>query len=162
MHAAMKRLANADDMKYKDYFLESLGEQWALSIGGENRLRLENEIEDTEFRLKRGSDLGRFDQFWDDDILFQCRYSRSKWLDLRKRSTVPLEIYSHALKRNKSIIHIAFDDMASDFEVNQFLCDLPWVTSISPGQSVIIPAVPRDLLFIHRSEEHRLKSTRML
>jgi hypothetical protein len=31
----------------------------------EIRVRVENEIEDTEFRLKRGSELGRFDQFWD-------------------------------------------------------------------------------------------------
>ena len=33
------------------------------------RPRLENEIEDIKFRLNRGSDLGRFDQFWDDDLL---------------------------------------------------------------------------------------------
>ena len=35
----------------------------------EMRPRLENEIEDIKFRLNRGSDLGRFDQFWDDDLL---------------------------------------------------------------------------------------------
>ena len=60
------------------------------------RLRVEKEIEDTEFRLKRGSDLGRFGQFWDGDgeydTLFKCRYSRSKWLFLwRLYATAPLE-----------------------------------------------------------------------
>ena len=36
--------------------------------------------------------------------------------------------------------------MNSDFDVNRFLCDLPWVTSISPVRYAI--PVPRDLLFI--------------
>ena len=101
----------------------------------EIRLRMEREIEDTEFRLKRGSDLGRFDQFWDDDILFHCRYSRSKWLHLsRYIASAPLEIYSHVLKGNKSIIHIALSHFDSD-SVNRFqattIRDLPWVTSIT-------------------------------
>ena len=70
-------------------------------------LRIEKEIEDTEFRLKRGSDLGRFDQFWDDDSLFNCRYSRSKWLYLNPyRTNAPLEVHLHALKGNKNIIHV--------------------------------------------------------
>ena len=168
MHAALKRMANVD----KDLNLKSLGEEWELSIsqhfeGIENPslislsklrrlikdededicLRIENEIEDTEFRLKRGSDLGRFDQFWDDDnTLFECKYSRSKWLKF-DFLTVPLEIYSHALKGNRNITHITFGDMDSDFDFNQFLCDLPWVTSITPDRSVSIPAV-HHLLFI--------------
>ena len=107
MHAALKRVADVVDMKDKNRILELLGEQWASSIsqffkGVERpgiillsklmgwirdmdeevyegmRLRMEKEIENTEFRLKRGSDLGRFDQFWDDDTIFECRYSRSK------------------------------------------------------------------------------------
>ena len=49
----------------------------------EMHLRMEKEIEDTEFRLKRGYDLGRFDQFWDDRTLFQCRYSRSNSTELQ-------------------------------------------------------------------------------
>ena len=115
----------------------------------EIRLRIENEIEDTEFRLKRGSDLGQFDQFWDDDALFECRYSRSKWINLRKCSTVPLEVYSHYLKGNKNITHISFDHMNPDFDVNRFLCDLPWVTLISLDRRfTTIPAVRRDTLFI--------------
>ena len=132
MDAALKRMADVD-MKDKDGILKDLGQQWALSIsllfeGVENpnilslsklrgeigheemRLRIENEIEDTEFRLKRGSDLGRFDQFWDDGLLFRCRYSRSKWLKF-DFLTVPLEIYSHALKGNRNITHITFGDM---------------------------------------------------
>jgi hypothetical protein len=40
-------------------------------LDDEIRLRVEEEIEDTEFRLERGSDLGRFDQSWDDDSLFE-------------------------------------------------------------------------------------------
>ena len=76
MDAALKRLANVDDMEDKDLFLESLGRQWALSISllfdgadnrniislsefrgeigdtlvdGEMHLRMEKELEDTEF-----------------------------------------------------------------------------------------------------------------
>ena len=165
MDAALKRMANVD-MKNKEF----LSEQWALSvrqhfegvdnpdlmslsklrgeIGDEDmRLRIENEIEDIEFRLKRGSDLGRFDQFWDGNLLFNCRYSRSKWLNFSQMSsTVPPEVYSHALKGNRNITHITFDYLYSDFDVNRFLCDLPWVTSISPVRYAI--PVPRDLLFI--------------
>ena len=170
MDATLKRMANVD-MKNKEF----LSEQWALSvrqhfegvdnpdlmslsklrgeIGDEDmRLRIENEIEDIEFRLKCGSDLGRFDQFWDNDLLFQCRYSRSKWLYFWQDSTVPFEVYSHYLKGNKNITHITFDRMESDFDVNRFLCDLPWVTSISPDRSLAIPAVGRDLLFIESND----------
>ena len=118
----------------------------------EIRLRMEKEIENTEFHLKRGSDLGRFDQFWDCDTLFNCRYSRSKWLCFDQTSTVPLEVYSHYLKRNKDITHLTFGHWGSDFDVNRFLCDLPWVTSISPHPSMAIPAVPRDLLFIESND----------
>ena len=114
MHAAEKRMADVDYMENKNGRLEIVRDQWAISInqifervddpimslsnlriliGGEDkerRLRFENEIEDTEFCLKRGTVLGRFDQFWDDDALFRCRYSRSKWLDFYQGSTVPL------------------------------------------------------------------------
>ena len=168
MHAAMKRIADVQYMEDKKWFLEYLDKQWALSIsqlfeGVDNpgisslsdlrtwigdddiRLRMEDEIEDTEFRLKRGSDLGRFDQFWDDNLLIECRYSRSKWLKFNQDSTVPLEVYSHALKRNKNIIHITFEH---DFDINLFLRDLPWVTSITPHWPVSLPAIQRDLLFI--------------
>ena len=115
----------------------------------EIRLRMEKEIEDTEFRLKRGYDLGLFDQFWYDDTLFHCRYSRSKWLHLsRYIANAPLEIYSHVLKGNKNIIHITLSHFDSH-SVNWFqasICDLPWVTSIvSSGH---LSATHRDLLFI--------------
>ena len=173
MHTALKRMTHGGDMEDKDRILRILGEEWASSInqlfeGVDNpdisllsklrrwigdkdtdeelRLRMEKEIEDTEFRLKCGSDLGRFDQFWDDDVLFECRYSRSKWINLRKSSTVPLEVYSHALKGNKNITHITFGYMGSDFNVDEFLCDLPLVTSISPDPTVPIPAIRRDPL----------------
>ena len=169
MDAALKRMADVGDMS----FLKYLGGQWELSISqffegaenpyvislsdlrrriGDEEQRMKNEIVDAEFRLKRGSELGRFDQFWDDDTLFHCRYSRSKWLKFWQDSTVPLEVYSHYLKGNKNITHIAFDHMESDFDVNRFLCDLPWVTSISPDRSATIPAVPRDLLFIKSND----------
>ena len=169
MDAALKRMANAD-MKDKNRVLKSLDEQWALSIsqnyeevenpdilslsklrgefGDEDmRLRMENEIEDIEFRLKRGSDLGRFDQFWDDENVFDCRYSRSKWLTFFGNSLVPLEVYSHYLKGNKNIIHISFDNLNLTFNIDQFLSDIPWVTSISTLKDWTAP-VPRDLLFI--------------
>ena len=178
MHAALKRMADVEDMKDEDG-QKFLAEQWAYCIsllfeGVDNQdlfslskarrdiveenkddeemkeilPRIEQEIEDIEFRLKRGSDLGRFDQFWGCYTLFNCRYSRSKWLYFSKASTVPLEVYSHYLKRNKDISHLTFYGMDSDFDVNRFLCDLPWVTSISPDPSATIHAVPRDLLFI--------------
>ena len=100
MDAAMERMADVDDFKHKDVALESLRYEWASCIrqffegvengitlpklrrwiGGVRRViedsadRMQIEIEDAEFRLKRGSELGRFDQFWDDDTLFHCRY----------------------------------------------------------------------------------------
>ena len=176
-HAALKRFADVDDMKNKDWFLKNLGKQWALSIGqlfdrvenpvmslsdlrrsigdeddDEMGLRLEKEIEDIEFRLKRGSDMGRFDQFWNGDSLFYCRYSRSKWVFLNQRSTAvtaPPEVFSHALKGNKNIVHIIFGYMDSDFDANRFLCDIPWVTSISPSPfKKTIATIHRDILFI--------------
>ena len=116
----------------------------------EIRQQMENEIEDTEFRLKRGILTGQFDQFWDDDTLFKCRYSQSKWLYLDQYSSftsVPPEIYSHALKGNKNIIHIS-----SLFDVDWFraaIQDLPWVTSVSSiGCLPTPPANHRDPLFI--------------
>ena len=117
------------------------------------RLRMEKEIEDTEFRLKRGSDLGRFDQFWDEEYLFKCRYSRSKWLYLiQDGSTAPPEVYWHALKGNKNIINLTFASYDSDSVVNGFqdiICDLPWVTSITFERPTTIH---RDLLFIQSTD----------
>ena len=117
--------------------------------------RIENEIEDIEFRLKLGSDLGRFDLFCDEDSLFECTYYRSKWLylwqnssDFRRDSTVPLKIYARALKRNQNITHITFSQLDSDSVVNRLqaiTCDLPWVTSVS-----------RDLSMRHRFDERTL------
>ena len=194
MHAAVKRLAN-DENWYRTNFGErwassirqffegvekinsiSLFElidqfergEYDRPIDDEIRLRIEKEIEDTEFRLKRGSDLGRFDQFWDDNTLFKCRYSRSKWLFLSLHdSTTPLEIYSRALQGNKKIIHIAFSEYDSDSDINRFqatICDLPWVTSISRDPFLHLP-IHRDLLFIKSinndlitfAEKNRLK-----
>ena len=120
-------------------------------LNEEIHLRMEKEIEDTEFRLKRGSDLGRFDQFWDDDILFRCRYSRSKWLYL-SQSSVPLEIYSHALKGNKNIIHVTFSGYGFDSDLDRLqatICDLPQLTSISSDTlSLVDIHRDRDPLFI--------------
>ena len=164
MDAAVKRMADVENMTDQKVFLNFLGEELALSInrffkGDEKRklttlsklmkeiddaieddddhrietrihLRMEKEIEDTKFRLNRGSKLGRFDQFWDDDGLFDCRYSQSKWLYLEQNSTVPLEIYLDALKRNKNITHITFRGFDDD-QIRDIICDLPWVTSIS-------------------------------
>ena len=110
------------------------------------RLRIEKEM---IVRLKRGSDLGRFDQFLGRWYSFRLQVlSRSKWINLTQDSTVPLEVYSHALKGNKNIIHISFFVMNPDFDFNLFLRDLPLVTSITPDRSVSIPAVHRDILFI--------------
>ena len=171
MQAAVERLVDlVKDKGWSGWFLKvpSLSKRWASSISqliegpgveisgsmslselrkemehvnDEIRLRMEREIEDTEFRLKRGYDLGRFDQFWDDDSLFECRYSRSKWLYLSQNFTAPLEIYSHALKGNENIIHIT----SSLFEVDWFqatICDLPWVTSVASSIGHL-PAIHR-------------------
>ena len=121
----------------------------------EFRSQIENEMEDVVFRLKRGSELGRFDQFWDDDTLFRCRYSRSKWLYLdQDHLYAPLEIYLHALKGNKNIIHISLCD------VTRFpICDLPWVTSISSSESISfsdsfdLPAIRYEPLFIKPNDD---------
>jgi hypothetical protein len=48
----------------------------SLPLDDEIRLRVEKEIEDTEFRLKRGSDLGSGSISF--GTLFECRYSRWK------------------------------------------------------------------------------------
>ena len=63
------------------------------------------------------------------------------------RSTIALEIYLHALKGNKNIIHITYvnDLNPIHWDVDQFQADLPWVTSISFGR----PAdIHRDILFV--------------
>ena len=136
----------------KSEFRFNVGVKLVL-LNEEIRLRMEKEIEDTEFRLKRGSDLGRFDHFWDGDYsntLFECRYSLSKWLFLRNTSRgAPLEIYSHALKQNENIIHIIFYGFDSDSDINWLqatICDLHGVTSISHDSYV--PTIHRDPLFI--------------
>ena len=181
MRAAMKRMADVD-MENKDSNLEYLGEKWELSISRlfegvekpdtislstlrrliengddddeEMLLRMEKEIEDTKFRLKRGYNLGRFDQFWDDNLLFECRYSRLKWFNFSQMlPNAPLDVYSQALKGNKNITHITFFRMNSDFDVNRFLCDLPWVTSITPDRRyATTPTVRRNLLFIESND----------
>jgi hypothetical protein len=117
----------------------------------EVRPRIENEMEDIEFRLKRGSELGRFDQFWDDNYLFKCRYSRLKWLYLDQVIfNAPYEIYSHALKGNKNIIHITF---SSSFDVTRFpIRDLLWVNSISFQNSFGLPAIHHGPLFIKSTD----------
>ena len=131
---------------------DKMGPADASSEIHEVRLRIEKEIEDTEFRLKRGSDSGRFDQFWDDYSLFQCRYSRSKWLYLSPYLTnAPLEVHLHALKGNKNIIHVTFGRFDSESDVNQIqaaISNLPWVTSISFDTLPTLP-IHRDLLFIN-------------
>ena len=128
----------------------------SVHLKEEFRLRMENEIEDTEFRLKRGSDLGRFDQFWDrdNDILFNCRYSRSKWLFLSKyyTSRAPLEVYLRALKGNENIIHIIFGGFCFDSDdvnwLQAIIRDSPWVTSVYHESNSHPPAIHRDPLYI--------------
>ena len=192
MHAAVKRLTDFDTTD-KGFYIETLGDRWVSSIGqlldgvenpnsislsnmreemeqnDEIHLRMEEEIEDTIFRLKLGSDLKRFDQFWDDDTLFECRYSRSKWLILNQPSALPtfptLKIYSHALKRNTNIIHITFrcDDHPSLLKVWLESCDSPRVTSISwdsfgfDRDSRLIKSINNDLIISATRREIRRK-----
>ena len=178
MHAAVKRLSNNRRSEW-------LGKCWASSIsqlfegiekpdsislsklkeeiesysGAEMRLRMEKEMEDTHFRLKRGCDLGRFDQFWDEDWLFTCRYSGSKWVYLGNFSRVPLEVYLHALKGRENIIHVTLYDFNSDSDGKRFqdtICDLPsWVTSISCDKDLFecLPAIHRHPLFINNDSD---------
>jgi hypothetical protein len=109
MDAAQKRLA---DLTKEFYYLENLREGWVSSIsqifGGvektnsmslsnlrnwieqgydEVRLRIKKEIDDTEFR---GSDLGRFDQFWDNCDIFEC-------CTLGRNGSISLNIQLHHL-----------------------------------------------------------------
>ena len=113
-------------------------EKYALPITEESRLRIENEIEDTAFRLERGSRTGEFNQFWELDSLFNCRYSRSKWINLWSLPAIPptllKEVFFHALKGNRNIINITFMDFNNDIiasHIKPMICELPWVTSIS-------------------------------
>jgi hypothetical protein len=117
----------------------------------EIRPRIENEMDDIDFRLKRGSESGRFDQFWDDDYLFHCRYFRSKWLYLPLSVLYgPPEIYLRALKENKNIVHITF---GLDFDVTRFpISDLPRVTSITSSSSGL-PAIHDGPLFIKSTDK---------
>ena len=175
MLATKKRLTDFKVETYYVGIIDAIGKRWASSIsrffGGDDnsnsislhelkdemyfqldrpdhheiRLRIENEMEDIKFRLKCGFESGRFDQFWDDDSVFRCRYSRSKWLYLSLDA--PLEIYSHALTGNKNIIHITFNPYSAS-DVSRFpICDLPWVTSIS-WNSFGRPTIHHEALFI--------------
>ena len=179
MHAAVKRVADSDlggrlgkrwDASIRQLFEGvkkpnsiSLSELWneigLRDANDEIRLRMEEEVKDTEFRLKLGSE-SNFDQFWDDDNLFKCRYSRSKWLYLSQDSashSAPLEIYLRALYGNRNIIHFTFSDFdpASGFQAT--IRDLPWVTSISFALQPTPPIIHRDLLFI-KSTNNDLKT----
>ena len=168
MHAAQERWADLD----KEGWYQDFGKRWESSINqvfegvepnpislselrtdplkDEPLRRMEKEIEDTKFRLKRGRDLDRFDQFWDSDTLFRCRYSQSKWLYLSKFLTIPrespppLDIYSHALGGNESIIHVTFAYFDSDSDIDRFqaaICNLPWVRSISRESFGSLPTI---------------------
>ncbi|KAF8801703.1 hypothetical protein BYT27DRAFT_7261820 [Phlegmacium glaucopus] len=142
---AMTALLCAQDKRFRKLSVTTLREEIENSSTidetksiSEIHRQMENEIEDTEFRLKRGSELGRFDQFWDDDTLFKC--------------SAPLEIYSHALKGNKNIILITFSNFHFDSDIDWIqatICDLPGVTSIS-NWSGCLSAIhrARDPLFI--------------
>ena len=115
-------------------------------------IRIEKEIEDTEFRLKRGSKLRRFDQFWDDETLFNCRYSRSKWLYLSPyRTNAPLEVKLHALKGNKNIIHVTFGRFDSESDISQIQAAISnlRVTSISFDTPPSLPPIHRELPFVN-------------
>ena len=115
-------------------------------------IRIEKEIEDTEFRLKRGSKLRRFDQFWDDETLFNCRYSRSKWLYLSPyRTNAPLEVNLHALKGNKNIIHVTFGRFDSESDISQIQAAISnlRVTSISFDTPPSLPPIHRELPFVN-------------
>ena len=116
-------------------------------------------------RLKHGSELGRFDQFWDDNELFECRYSHLKWFYLGLSvsfSRTPLEIYLRALKGNKNITYINFANSDSQAYVNfvkATICDLHGVTSIygfNPESLIPEPllAIHRDPLFITSTNNH--------
>jgi hypothetical protein len=163
-HAAMERIPGSSDEWWasNNRVLFEGVEASAILFGlrfdidkktPEIRLRMEMEMEDVEFRLKLGSDLDRFDQFWDGDSLFNCRYSRSKWVYL-SISEVPVEVYLHALKGNRNIIHVALSHYIGDSFVERFhaaICDLPpWMTSISCGKDGFerLPTIHYDRLFI--------------
>ena len=188
-HAALKRFVKDKDRIPPNFLLDH---QWESSIsqlfkGVENsdlslssfkerlkyrndgsadgtriRLRIEREIEDIEFRLERGSRMGRFDQFWNNDYLFQCRYSPSKWLYLRHYYSEEPEIHLHALKGNKNINHITLSNEHSNSYVFRFqdtIGDLPWVTSISSrfGRAT---NMQRDFLFIRSTDNDLITFTK--
>ena len=166
---SLSRLRKEIEAEDNQFRFESDEVKLSLSqIRLQSCLQMEKEVEDTEFRLKRGSDLGRFDQFWVDHDLLRCQYSRSKWLSFGAFFTSfgscdnnpPHEIYLHALKENKNIVHITFSRDHSDYDsfhqLQVAICDshLPSVTSISFERLPTLPIIHRDLLFI------KIKSTK--
>ena len=106
--ASISQILNGAENPYSISLSELRQKIGRLRVNDETRLRMENEIEDSEFRLKRGFDSGRFNQFWDNRSLLECKYSRSKWLYLDQESSVPLDVYAHALKGNRNAMHITF------------------------------------------------------
>ena len=73
--------------------------------------------------------------------------SRHKFLNI-----APLEIYSHALKENKNIIHVTFVSGSNVdwFQITNCFTALPWVTSISFGSQPTLLAMHRGIYQICR------------
>ena len=107
--------------------------------------RLRRELEDIEFRLNQG--LERCDQFWEGNPLLRCRHGQWRTIFLnRRRLEAPLEVYSRALKQNKTTTHIAFFDFDSDDDhrwIADTIRDLLWVTWISVPDPNLLPAIDR-------------------
>ena len=95
--------------------------------------RIMREIEDVEARLNRG--LQDCDQFWSDEKLVECRYTRSRRLALPKTLVkAPLVEYCRALKQNQRILYVDFNTWDSSDElrlIRYTIGELPWLTSIS-------------------------------
>ena len=120
--------------------VEGLGKQCE-----EMASRLKRELEDVEERLNKGLD--RCDQFWVGGGLLECGRSGSKTLFLQKLiPPAPLEVYSRALKQNKTATHIEFHKFHSDDDyrwIAETIRDLPGVTSISVPRRELLPAIDR-------------------
>jgi hypothetical protein len=113
--------------------------------------RLMRELEDIKERIQGLEHCG---QFWVDETLLECRHSQSKTLLLHKSHlTAPLEVYSRALKQNKTATYIDFYQFDSDDDrrwIADTIRDLPWVTSIRVPDRQLLPAIARTTpLFIY-------------
>jgi hypothetical protein len=107
--------------------------------------RLRKELEDVEFQLEQG--LKKCNEFWVDEVLLQCKHSRTKWLSAQFRRA-PLEAYSRTLKTRDDVIYVDFHGCDYDWAADT-IRNMPHLTSVFTN-SKHLGDIERDIpLFIN-------------